>query len=485
MIDTGRRGIFAGIALLLSLAAIYWYTTRPGQDWGGDFAQYINGARNLAQGRPYAETSYVAAFRDSEIHMPPLYPPVFPLMLAPVYARFGLDYRAMKVLTGLLFVGAAWFTFLIARMRGLSAWLAAMAAFGFGASALALDVKERIVSDGAYLFWAGACLAAAIAAARHGWDRKRPLAAAALVLAPMLLAYGSRPTGLALGLAFAASEAIRKRRPDRFNLAVLAGFCAGVWLYSHFIYDSRDAYQSQFQFQPRLYAANILFYLHAPAAAWAGVPAILRYTLVAVTLIPALAGWFHRLWREPSILELYLPISLFPLLVYTSAPTTRYFLPLLAFYFLYDFEALQALARRVPSASWLPAAGCAALVLGSAGVLHGLDRGPYAQGVEQPTFRSLCDYLDRETDREDLIVSWNPRVLALYTGRRAAWYPERSTPDELEAYLRSVHARYVLIYSGNPGDDVLRSFLKSRPAGEFVAAFVNPDFALYRTAGDR
>ncbi len=478
MTRTRRPGILAGLALVLSLAAIYWYTARPGQDWGDDFAQYINSARNFAEGRPYAETTYIVATRESEIHMPAIYPPVFPLMLAPIYARFGLDYRAMKVLTGALFIGAAWFTFLIGRIRGLSPWLAAMAAFAFGASALVLDVKERILSDGAYLFWAGACLAAAMAVAGRGWDRKWPFAAAALVLAPMLLAYGSRPTGLALAIAFAASEAIRKRRPDRFNVLVLAGFCAGVWLCSHLIYNVVSVYGSDFQFQPRLYAANAWYYLHAPAAAWTGVPTIFRYALVAVTLVPALAAWFHRLRRDSSILEFYVPVSLFAVLVYW--PNTRYFLPVLAVYFVYFFDAIAELARRAPAASWTPAAGCAILLLGSAGVLRGVDRGPYAEGVEQATFRSLCDYIDHQTDRNDLIVCWRPRLLALYTRRRTAWYPEQTTPDALATYLQSVHARYVLLYSGNSADAVLRALVLSRPEGEFVQAFENQDFSLYR-----
>src|SRR5258706_4943283 len=111
-------------------------------------------------------------------------------------------------------------------MRGLKPWLAAVAALAFGSSALVLEKKEQIISDGTYLVFAGLALAAMIAVERRGWDVSRPIAAAALVLAPMLLAYGTRPVGLALIVAFVSYQVFVKRHVTWFTVLVVGGFVA-------------------------------------------------------------------------------------------------------------------------------------------------------------------------------------------------------------------------------------------------------------------
>jgi len=47
------------LGVLLVVGMVHVGALRPGQDWGGDFAMYVAHARNLAEGRPYAETGYV------------------------------------------------------------------------------------------------------------------------------------------------------------------------------------------------------------------------------------------------------------------------------------------------------------------------------------------------------------------------------------------------------------------------------------------
>ena len=52
-----RAWLYAAVMFGIA-AAVYAATLRPGQDWGGDFAQYVQHARNLATGRPYLETKF-------------------------------------------------------------------------------------------------------------------------------------------------------------------------------------------------------------------------------------------------------------------------------------------------------------------------------------------------------------------------------------------------------------------------------------------
>jgi hypothetical protein len=105
-VPTHRWLALAPLVALAIVGATFLLTLRPGQDWriGDDFAQYILHARNIAEGRAYASTGYIYN-PDLAVIGPPAYPPVLPLVLAPLWAWFGLDLQAMKALMVVFFVG--------------------------------------------------------------------------------------------------------------------------------------------------------------------------------------------------------------------------------------------------------------------------------------------------------------------------------------------------------------------------------------------
>src|ERR1700722_205602 len=85
---------FAG--LLLAIFLFHCATLRPGHVWGDDFAMYIHHAKNIVEQRPYADTGYI--YNPAvPVYGPRAYPPVFPLLLAPLYRQFGLNLIPMKV----------------------------------------------------------------------------------------------------------------------------------------------------------------------------------------------------------------------------------------------------------------------------------------------------------------------------------------------------------------------------------------------------
>src|ERR1039458_8199061 len=93
--SSARRGFWISLALALLIAIFLLSERRDGQDWS-DFSLYISHARNLSEGRPYAETGYILNpyFRSLS---PATYPPLFPLLLAPLYTRYGLNFNVLKV----------------------------------------------------------------------------------------------------------------------------------------------------------------------------------------------------------------------------------------------------------------------------------------------------------------------------------------------------------------------------------------------------
>src|SRR5262245_35441851 len=91
------------ILLIISAVGIFYLTTiRQGHAWGDDFSMYISHSRNIVEGRPYADTGYI--YNPKKVVAPKTYPPVYPLILAPVYRLWGLNLTAMKMEVVVIFL---------------------------------------------------------------------------------------------------------------------------------------------------------------------------------------------------------------------------------------------------------------------------------------------------------------------------------------------------------------------------------------------
>jgi hypothetical protein len=474
-----RIDLLCVLLLAVMLAGIYYATLRPGQDWGGDFSQYVNHARNIALGRPYQETRYVVTLPEAAVHMPASYPPVFPLLLAPVYARFGLNYVALKFVPETMFVLAAIVLYALARARGVAPLPAVLAAAAFGLSGTVLNIKDAILSDSTYLFFAGLTLVVLLWVEQRGWDESHPARAASVVTVLMLLAYGSRAIGLSLVTAFGFYEVCWKRRLRRFNVFVFGGFGVGVLLLMLLFYDTRS-YANQFVFTPVTYLQNAVFYFRAPSSLWEGSPASLRHGLFALTVIFAGAEWARRIFTRPRVVEFYVITAILPVILYSAGQNERYLMPVFPIYLLYFVEGVLDLQDRFfAGRQWVVLLAGMLLSAGVAANLRGMERGPYRSGVEQVSFRQVCDFLRMHERSAGLVISWNPRVLGLYTNLPSAWYPFIAQDAAFDDYLARVHANYVLVYLDSEDDRRwLLPHLESRPQ-LFPVLFHNSDFLLY------
>jgi hypothetical protein len=472
------------VALLVALAGTaYWLTLRPGQDWGSDFSQYIIHARNLATGRPYVESNYVVTFPKAGIHMPHIYPPVFPLVLAPVYRKFGLNYLALKLPGAAMFLVAAVVFYALARARGMNPLPAAFAMGAFTLSGLVLAVKDLILSDSTYLVLSGLTLLAMVLIDRNGWDDTKPVPSAAILTFLMVLSYGTRAVGLSLALAFALHEVLIKRRIRWFGAMVLGAFAVSVVWFAGSVFGERS-YGTEFRPEIQAYMQNLTLYLRSPGSLWMGAPRAVRYVLLSLTVVAAATAWLRRLSTGASAVEFYLPAAILPLVLLSSGRSNRYFLPVAPLYFIYAMEGVAWLRERyLPGRSSVEVCACALLAMGSAFNLRGMEKGPYRQGVEQPSFIELSRFLRENVSENDLVISRHPRVVALHTDRRSAWYPEFSSDAEFDRYLADTGASYVLVY---PQDEMDRQWLAphiNAQANRFVAVFRNADFQLYRWTG--
>ena len=144
------------LAVVLLVGLFHILTIRSGHDWADDFAQYVAHARNLAEGRPYGETGYI--FNPSNQGVgPATYPPVFPLMLAPVWMVFGFSLVAMKVESILFFLFFLWLFWFTLRAEIRVRYRLTLL-FLVGINPLFWNLKDRVTSDIPFLMWTYATL---------------------------------------------------------------------------------------------------------------------------------------------------------------------------------------------------------------------------------------------------------------------------------------------------------------------------------------
>ncbi|MGH7226552.1 MAG: hypothetical protein ACRELF_25320, partial [Gemmataceae bacterium] len=154
------------------LGGIHLATLRDGQEWGDDFSLYVAHARNIAEGRPYADTGYVYN-PANPVLSPRAYPPIFPLLLVPVYLLFGLNLWAMKAFVVLIFtVFLGVLAAFLRRRLPLSHVLGCLTLFAL--NPYVWQHKDRLLSETPFLLFAYLALMTAETAGQQA-SRRRAL----------------------------------------------------------------------------------------------------------------------------------------------------------------------------------------------------------------------------------------------------------------------------------------------------------------------
>ena len=126
------------IPILVNLVTFY-----DGHNWGEDFSQYIINADNILHGRPFA----------SGIMIKPsvVYPPGFPLLLAPLYKVVGLNFVVLKSFNLLFWYGAIALLYFIC-LRRLTKTQSILLCLLFAYFAQFYSFKQNVLSDIPFMF---------------------------------------------------------------------------------------------------------------------------------------------------------------------------------------------------------------------------------------------------------------------------------------------------------------------------------------------
>lgn len=463
--------------ILAVIGGFYLATLRPGQRWNDDFSQYIHHALNIVNGRDYRDTGYLYDPITAVIG-PRFYPPVFPLLLAPEVALFGLNLTAMKVVVILFFL----------LFLGVFAWsFKEDLPFPFLATAICIlgfnpyfwDIKDNIVSDLPFLFF----LYLAMGVIQWSYARpdrpdRRTWKRALLLGLLLYLIFGTRSAGAILVPALFLFEILRLKRLSPFPVIALA-VLGVLWLIQHLAIPGSDGYGDQLVFFPRVILNNLHLYFDGFFAIWAnGFLTAFQAGLFAI--LTFFAGWgvFIRLKKGISIYELFAALYLVLLLFWRANQGMRFLIPLAPLFVLYFAQGLVQFWRLAAPRTRITASMVilAAILLSYVGVYSQTSFGPFQEGVETHNSQELFTFIRQNTQAgEPLLFIW-PRALALYTGRPASGYSTLENEHFTLGFAQNKGIHYFIVKTG---EDYLRLLVKRYP-DLFEKVFSNPDFSMYR-----
>lgn len=475
--DTAYRTAAVLVVLLIVCALLL--TTRRWMNWDGDEAQYAMNARAIALGEPYGQTPYIHNALNP-IH-PAAPPPGLPLMLAPLYAMWGLDWLVFKTACVATFGMFLFLLALIAR-QWLPPLLALAAVALVGMHPYTWWLKEFFPPELPFMLFAYSAL---WFAERGAIDAERRILLAYMLASAVCAAaaYLLRPIGIILFPAIALATLWRTRSLLNVGmLATIAGFALawGVQQRYHPDFGTYLGYLDSLGLHSILanvqaYRVGFRRFLENLAYAGGGTEMLLMI-LVGSAIV---AGFAIRARRQMSAFEWFtLGYCAFLLLYPVHLEPDRYSCPLWPLLLLYALVGCDALGRRL-GGRWLRHAPSSLLV----GLLivnfviehHRLEASARDVATRVAYADSMYGYIKQSLPANAVVIARQPTVVALVTNRHSSIWPADFSDRQLVDYMGSIGAQYIL----QDGVDELDPFIsRNRDALRLLRA--QGPFKLYR-----
>jgi hypothetical protein len=197
-------------------------------------------------------------------------------------------------------------------------------------------------------------------------------------------------------------------------------------------------------------------------------------------LVLSIVGAIQQL-RQPTITEPYVVLSIAVPIVYIT-PNMRYMMPLIPFLLVYAALGLVYVLRQVPlpdRSRRLVLAACGLVAVSSTAFnLSAIETGVISEGISQRSFVEVCSFLRQQTPADALILSWNPRVFALYTDKASALYPQTGSPGDFEDRIPRRGPIFLVYYDRDLDRQKLTPYLREADP-RLHLVFENGDFRVY------
>ena len=464
---------------------------RTGHTWGDDFTLYLRQARSLIDGnvgQVIADNHFNVNNAAKPGFSPYVYPWGFPILLAPFYRLFGLNYAALKMVEVASLIAFLWGFHAIVQRR-MARWLAFATVAAVGTTMAYLVHTDKVVSEFPY--------AAAVATTLWWLDRLRrahqPLDAASrrqlVILGLMAMCvFNVRREGLAIVAAIAVAQLLdlrgRWRTADRSQVATpYVVFLGSVMLLQLMLpsalapeYEGSGLHQTWSKLQGPFRTA-FADQLGFPDLAGAGL--LLVFLLVV-------AGLAVRLRKVPSTDAPLATFAVGSMVIVGMIPAVadRYLLAITPFAVYFAAQAVAAipLPRRLSTRKL--SLGLATLLLAAVTLWHVSDipsavgesqrfnnAGKVLDGPEAPDAQAAFGAIRTFTQQDDVVAFFKVRALTFYTDRRGV------QSDVLE--LVRQRADYFMMRRSSASSQPLVDPSEAADMG-WVEVWNNSDWVLWR-----
>lgn len=478
------------------VAVFFTLTIRNGHVWGGDFSLYIHHARNIVEGHPYAESGYIYnPFYPSL--SPRVYPPVFPLLLAPVYAAYGLNLTALKLVPVICFVLSLAVLYLGLRHQLTVPYqLALLALVGF--NPYLWDFKDDIRSEYPFLFFTFLALwlihrrnrsagpgsgrtakdARPAAEQRHILGSGPALAYSFAIGLSIYLAFGTRTIGLVLPATLIIHDLLFNRRLLSSTAITILIFAIPAFLQTWMMPDS--GYLDQLSADLGLLANNLFAYLITSFTLWRnGFSEVALFFVAIVTLTLSLVGYRQSIAQRPSVYDVYFAVYVGALLAWPTYEGPRFLIPIMPLIIFYLLVGLHHLTRQIGRRPGLLLSSLLmiALFISYIGQFSKLPFSSLDSGIAVPASTRLFEFVRNETPKDAVFIFRKPRVLSLLTGRQAAVFNQEPHTEQMLAFWQQIGADFAI--TKETDEAYWLSFVAANQS-HLKLVYRDADFAVYR-----
>jgi hypothetical protein len=472
-------------AVFLVIGLFTFFTINSGHDWGDDFAQYILHAANIVNGKPYADTGYIVNPDNPGIG-PSTYPPIFPLILASVYAIFGLNLTAFKFVECVFLLGSLMVTFFLFN-NSLSFTERIVVVLLLGLHPVVNNAKNSILADIPFLFF---LLLTLKLLNRIVCSLKPSVWIVGLAGILSFVCMSVRSIGMVLIPVLLLEEGLIKKKIPWIGIRISFLAMSLLFIQSMFIPYVSSYFSLLFTQQENLMVLG-LYYLASFIIFWKvnwGLIGNGIYLTIMISL--SVIGFYSSIRQKITIFELFFLLYFMVLIIWPYYQGIRFMFPLLFLSANYLIKGLKVICQKVKKPRFRQGALLSLLLFSIAGyvsIYRYVHFEALTYGVENPDSQEMFNYIRTNTAEDAVAIFFKPRAFALFTGRRSSGFTIYENDQQFFNWMEKIGVDYLVTdliedeYNFSDGKLIYYadSFAQRHP-GKFISLYNNPSFRIYK-----
>jgi len=483
--------IYCLICVCLNIITIY-----DGHNWGGDFSQYIIHAKNIISQREYG--------LGVMLNNPVVYPPGFPLLIAPIVKIFGVNFKILKGIN-IFFWYLSLFPIYSLLIRRMPKDLSVLFCMLWASSSYFFVFKQNVLSDIPFLFF---CMSSIDVFLRYsdGKDKMLSVKNRWFFLFLLLMSYTFliRSAGVTLVVAAAAYLLIMKRDWKKFFFVIFSfGLVFSLQIYFIGMHKGffSEIFKSPSSFYMRILERNSLVlkaiaWFFSPGQTvltegiWESISIFIDYFAPIIYL--TLGGiFFYKIWkRNISFIGLFFSFYLCLLVLWSGFEANvsgfvRYVLPIVIFFFIFLIEFFLYIFNKIHKAvvdkGYLKLVFKTFLIIlifcnifNMVSIRHYNDDVILKEGNAQ-----LFSWIKKNITLNERYMIWRPRPVALLTGRigTVPWREDLHQDTSIYQRILDLKISY-LILSKHVDQILIKSFSENKDFSSLV--WENYDYKVFK-----